>query len=137
MLRQLYEIIYNYPTESLESFPQVLLIRKISYIFVYIISEKRIFSYMAQPVSKAAQQFIDSGFFRTAVRTGDFTEVLHELNKFIECYHKNLCIQSTKIYGKLRECTDQVIKPYLRNQDLVDVDYYPKAATMKDKLGRD
>lgn len=91
---------------------------------------------MAQPVEKAAQQFIDSGFFRTAVRTGDFTEVLYELNKFIEAYHRSLCIQSTKIYSKLRLCTDQVIKPYLRNQEMPPVDYYPKQATLKDKLGR-
>lgn len=91
---------------------------------------------MAQPVEKASEQFINSGFFRTAVRTGDFTEVLHELNKYLEAYHKSVCIQSTKIYGKLRDCTDQVIKPYLRNQEMPPVDYYPKPATLKDKLGR-
>jgi len=91
---------------------------------------------MAQVYTSASSQFINSDFFRKGVRTGDFTEIEHQLNRYIELYHQAVCISAQKTYGLHRLSTDQIIKPALRNLPMAKVEFYPRPATLKDKLGR-
>lgn len=81
---------------------------------------------MAQDFKKAARQFVESDFFRRGVLAFEFSEIEEELIKFIEAYHVALAIQSVRVYSQNRLCTDQVIKPALRNMTHAKCEYYPK-----------
>ena len=81
---------------------------------------------MAQPYKAAVEQFVSSGFFKEGVTTGDYSEIKRQLNRFIEEYHKALCIKAVKTYGVNKWSPAEVIKPSLRQMDFAKVEYYPK-----------
>lgn len=82
---------------------------------------------MAQPISLAARQFVESEFFIKGVLSYDFVDIEQELIKFLTEYHKAVCIMAVRVYSQNRLSTDQIVKPALRTMDLAKLEYYPPA----------
>lgn len=79
---------------------------------------------MAQPISKAAFEILESRVFKEAVSTGDYTKLHYELVRFGQEVHKATCISCTKVYGSVKYSAADLVKQWIRATPEPKVEYY-------------